>query len=307
LPDASKNDVVFFNQRSTRPVDIGPAADLLYASRYARLTDFTVTDGVPSTLAASLVETKQTGSMRADVRGSQFAALASDVHPTARPSQRNMAFSVLVTPHTVDYPDMRNATSSTFYFQSLTNTELDFDYGTFAYPQFHDSLWKEYRQLVYYFDITLLTPGTKQPIEFSNAALVLSLVPMSPAPTDPIAPVLGPPTAPLLNGADAFVPQTGVGLQPVFSWLAPTLGNPTSYMVKISSLSPPREGETVGLFAIVYSGNSFSVPPGILQPGNSYYAVITAIQAPWDVLDRRSFRRGTPYHSTDCITGVFIP
>lgn len=75
----------------------------------------------------------------------------------------------------------------------------------------------------------LLAPGATQPTDFLQAATVFSFVPMSPAPTDPIAPVLGPPTAPLLNGVDAFVPQSGVGLQPTFSWSPPNLGTATSY------------------------------------------------------------------------------
>ena len=311
LPDGARDDVVFFNQRSTVPIGEGDsAAELRYASRYARLTDLTVIDGKPSTLSASLIETALTGSIRADVRGSEFAALAPEVNPTARPTQQsfgNLSISIQAVPHSVEYPDRpAGAASSIFYFQSLTPTSTDFDYGTFNYPQFHDPLWTEYRQLLYCFDVTVRVPGTKEPIELRCGANVFSAVPMSPSPEDPIAPVLGPPTKPLINGEDAFIPQAGVGLQPVISWSPPDLGTATSYLVAIGSVSLPEEGQRFPT-ARVYSGTSFQVPPGFLRPGRHYIALISAVRADFDVLDRPIYRSGTPQYQTDCVIGVFSP
>jgi len=312
LPDGARDDVVFFNQRSTLPIGEGDsAAELRYASRFARLTDVTVVDGKPSTLRASLIETPLTGRIRADVRGSEFAALAPQVNPTARPTQwsfGNLGISIQAVPHSVEYPEMpAGASSSIFYFQSLTSTSSDFDYGIFNYPQFHDPLWTEYRQLLYCFDITLRIPGTKEPIELQCSAPVFSAVPMSPSPDDPIAPMLGPPTKPLINGEDAFAPHTGVGLHPVISWSPPDLGTATSYTVSIGSLSPREEGERIPISARVYSGTSFQVPPGFLRPGHLYVASISAIQGDFDVLDHPIYRSGTPLYQTYCLFGVFTP
>jgi hypothetical protein len=309
LPDAARGDVVFFNQRSMLRIGEGDSAAVLrYASRYARLTDFTVTDGTPSTLMASLIETPMTGRIRADVRGSEFAALAPEVNPTARPSENgNLSFTVFAVPHSVGYPDRpASSASSLFYFQSLTSTSTDFDYGNFDYPQFHDSLWTEFSQLLYCFDVTVRVPGTKQPIELPCSAYVYHGVPMSPSPTDPMAPVLGPPTAPLINGEDAFAPHAGVGLQPVISWSPPDLGTATSYFVSIHGLSPPEPGERFPSAAI-YVGTSFKVPPGFLRPGHVYYGVISAYQADFDVLNRPIYRSGTPEYQADCVIGAFTP
>lgn len=311
LPAAAQDDVVFFNQRSTLSIGEGDsAAELRYASRYARLTDFTVTDGMPSTLMASLIETPMTGRIRADVRGAEFAALAPEVNPSARPTQEpfgNFGFSIQAVPHSVQFPNWPAASaSSLFYFQSLTPTTSNFDYGTFNYPQFHDSLWTEFRQVLYCFDVTLRVPGTKQPIELPCAPFLFSAVPITPPPTDPMAPVLGPPTAPLINGEDAFAPHDGVGLQPVISWSPPDLGTPTSYFVSIYSLGPSEEGDRFPS-AAVYSGTFFKVPPGFLRPGHLYYAYISAYQGDFDALNRPIYRSGTPEHQAECIIGAFSP
>ncbi len=301
--------MLFLNQRSRVNIGMGDTAAVLrYASRYARFDDFTLVNGQPGTLAATLLETPQTGLMRTDVRGSQFAALAPAVHPSARPSSQNLSLSIQVSPHTVEYPDYPEAASSSiFYFQSLTNSSTDADYDVLAYPQFHDPIWVEWRQTLYSYDVTLIRPDTGEPVALPNFVYSASLDPMYPAPPDPIAPRLGPPTEPLINAVDAFQPHTDVGLQPTLSWSPPNLGTPTVYSVSISSLSPPSEGEVTSLFARLHGQTSFTVPPGILQLGNLYVATIEAFQAPWDAPDRAVFRFGAPYESIPCVTGIFTP
>jgi hypothetical protein len=113
-----------------------------------------------------------------------------------------------------------------FYFLSRNEGTSDIDYGSFVYPQFHEPLWGELCEISYSFDVTLFEPGSDVPLfEYFGAATMISWVPMSPAPIGPIGPVLGPPTAPLLNGIDAFQAQSGVGEQPVISWSLPALGS----------------------------------------------------------------------------------
>ena len=199
------------------------------------------------------------------------------------------------------------ATSSLLFAQSEGIATSDFDHGTVFYPQFHDPFWTELRTYGYEFDVTLLDPRTGLSTNVPGAATVFSWVSMTPAPTGPIAPVVGPPSAPMLNGNDAFAPQTGVGDQPEFSWSSPKLGVATSYQISIRSLGPNHGGDTVFLSATVYTGASFKVPPGFLKPDVAYYAVITAQQAPWDVLNHGPFRTGTPLHTADCVTGIFVP
>ena len=130
---------------------------------------------------------------------------------------------------------------------------------------------------------------------------------MSPDP-GPVAPALGPPTHPQIEGRDAFVTQGGVGLQPTFTWSPPALGQATSYVVTITNQRQPAiAGEMRTLSAIVYKARSFKVPPGFLRAGDQYVATITARSAPWDTFDHAPFRQGLPFHSADCMTGFFTP
>jgi hypothetical protein len=138
---------------------------------------------------------------------------------------------------------------------------------------------------------------------------LFSDVPASALPAGPIAPVLSPPKSPRVNGKDAFANQTGTGVQPTISWSPPALGAPTSYVVEILPTALPcsMAGQTVGVTATVHGSTSFKVPPGLLQAGLGYRAVITARQAPWDALDVGPFRTGTPLHSAQVVTAMFSP
>lgn len=205
-----------------------------------------------------------------DSRGSGFAALATQVNPAARPARdSNLSLSVQAVPRAVDFPDFNRSASSSslFYLQSLTDSSTDVDYGALSYPQFHNPLWTEMRQVIYNFDVDLVPPGGMDPIRVAASATRQD--PMSPAPMDPIGPVVGPPTAPLLNGMDAFVARSGVGSQPTVSWSPPSLGAPTSYVVTIDRAFqlPPAPGELGYLSATVYRDTAFTVPPGFLQAG----------------------------------------
>jgi hypothetical protein len=120
--------------------------------------------------------------------------------------------------------------------------------------------------------------------------------------------MLGPATQPRIEGRDAFPRQSGVGLQPTFTWSPPAIGQATSYQVTVADVSQPViAGETRVLSAIVYSGRSFKIPPGLLKQGRFYAATISARSGPWDTFDHAPLQKGIPFHSADCVTGVFSP
>jgi len=307
LPDASKGDVFYVYQRSTTPIGSGVSAGtVVAASRYARLTDLTMTLST-SSLSLTLTDSAaQTGAVRADVRYSQFAALAPSVHPSALPATNGVGFSVQAVPHSVEYPDMPSIFEHTglLILNNLQTVTADADYGTLHYGEFLDPLWKTYRFVAYTFDAQVPFAGGAARM---GAASVTSIVPM-PADPGPIVPVLSPPTEPRIEGRDAFAEQEGVGLQPTISWSPPAIGHATSYQVTVARQTQPViAGETRFLSAIVYSGRTFRLPPGFLKQGSRYTATISARSGPWDAFDHAPFREGIPFHTADCITGIFIP
>ena len=297
LPDASRGDVEYVYQRATVPVGSGSTQGVSHsAARYAKLMDLTVKDGVAASIAATLQDAPQTGHLRVDLHNADYAALAPQVSPYATPLP-GAGVSILAIPRSLEFPDSPGgqSTSSLLYVQGPSNANVD--YGIVAYGQFFGPAWQEARYVLYQFDAEIPLAGTKA--TFSAFAQLLSLERAETA--GPIAPAVGPPRSPRINGFDAFSQQSGVGTEPTLSWSPPSLGAATSYNVNIYSASAPA------VSILIYSGTSLQIPPGFLSPGTQYVATITANSAPWDELDRAPFRTGLPMHSADCVTSVFTP
>jgi hypothetical protein len=294
LPDAAKKDFEFVYQRST--VDIGSGAThglLHFASRFARLDSLTLRDGQAASLAVTLSDAPQTGTLKAALANAQFAAFAPQVHPTAHPSTVH-GVSVLAVPHSLDFPDQPPSTTSVLWIEGPPAT--DADYGSVHYGQFLGDLWREARYVDYDFDVDL------GPEFLAPYGSFISLV--SASSPSPIAPVIGPPRDPRIEGRDAFAEQSGVGTEPLLSWSPPSLGSTTSYIVRIRAAAATGTQEVA---ISIYTGTSVRVPPGLLTKGVKYSAVITAVSAPWDVLDRAPLRTGMPLHTADCLTSGFVP
>jgi hypothetical protein len=292
LPDASKGDVEFVYQRST--VDIGSGAThglLHFASRFARLDALTLQDGQPASITATLADAPQAGSLSAALANAQFAAFAPQVHPTARPSTVH-GVSVVAVPHSLEFPDQPQSGTPLLWIEGPP--AVDVDYGLIRYGQFLGEPWREARFVAYDFDVDL-GPDFLAPVGSFNSWLPAS----SP---QPIAPVLGPPRQPRIEGRDAFFEQSGVGTEPLLSWSAPSLGSATSYAVRIRAA-----GGTQEIAISVYTGTSVRAPAGLLSKGVRYSATITAVSAPWDVLNRAPLRTGMPLHMADCVTSAFVP
>lgn len=298
LPSAAKADPVFFFQRVQASLGTGASAAIATSSiRYARVTDLTVADAATTNETLALGAVQQSGSVAVAVKGSQFAALKAQVNPGAQPLAQNaFAMGISTSPHSIAYPDQPDLGASIFEVDVAGDASTDLDYGTLHYGQFLDPQWKEYRFVSYQFDV------------YGTYAQLVSQVPMSPAPTGPIVPVLGPPATPLVGGKDAFRFQSGVGLQPLISWSAPSLGSATSYVIQIDKTDAAVAGEVRSITATIHSGTSFEVPAGLLKARGTYQMTITAQQGPaWDALDHAPFRRGLPFHQADCVTAGFSP
>jgi hypothetical protein len=193
-----------------------------------------------------------------------------------------------------------------FDFTNANSAPPDTNYGLLPYGQFTDQpLWQEFRQVIYFWDVPVTAPGAA-PTMFT--ASVTEHDEMSAAPAT-VAPILGPVTAPRIEGRDLLVPQSGVGLQPTISWSPPSLGTTTSVVVDVEEIydSGGVTGSRAVLTATVRSSNSFRFPQNLLASGKTYIAILTAWYQPGEGLDAPLFGFGAPYYSTDRVTSTFTP
>jgi hypothetical protein len=301
LPNAAKGDTTYVYHRSTIAVGGGnTAGKWRHAAEYLKRTDLTVTDGIGAGISGTLAAAPQTGSLSGDWRSSQFAILASAVNPsgvTPGPTGYVAGPAVFTVPYSIRYPILIAAPLS---FYGAPDGVTDVNYGTLHYGQFLESFWKEYVQVLYPYTGSL--SGGTAFAEFYYAAIPIASAPATWAPT------LSPPTAPKINGADAFSTHSGVGTGPTISWAGPAIGTATHYVVSVSLMdpTPPQAGDVVSVAAIVHTGTSFKVPGWFLKPGRYYSANVTSVSSQ-DSLDSPLFGAGLPYTSIGCDFGLITP
>jgi hypothetical protein len=297
LADASKSDVVYFLQAVAGTAGTGTLlANTTNVTKCTSLSNLTLANGGTTNAAVALTAAPQTGSVQGSMKFSQFDALAASVNPNAKSSAFLM--EVFSEPHSVAYPDHPFTGSAGLFGLALTFTAppADTDYGTLVYGQCLDPLWKEKRNVSYQFTVPIA--GTTIA---SFVASVSADEPMTPAP-GAVAPVIGPVKSPQIAGKDAFTAQSGVTVQPAFSWTAPAVGTASSYTLEVFNASTQA-----AVFAETVYGTSLTVPPGLLSSGTTYFAVITSRQAAFDTLDAAPLREGTPVYSAQAVTAAFTP
>jgi hypothetical protein len=249
----------------------------------------------------------QTGALPGAYLASQFAALAAQVNPQAQPSATNVGNVgpfVFAAPHSTTFPDMPTSDVTPLGGYEIPLNDQDFDLGTVHYGQFLEPLWKEYVQMFYAYDFTLSSPA--DPFQQSGSDTYFQTIAIDQVPAS-WAPILSPPTAPMIDGADAFTTKTLASATPVVSWSAPSLGTATRYQLTLAQqFGDLKAGDVAQLTAIVYAGTSFKVPGGILKSGEFYSATLAAETSP-DRLDTPILARGLPFTSVGCDFGMLSP
>ena len=230
------------------------------------------------------------------------------MHPGAVASTLLPGVAVIAVPRSVTFPEMpfKNESTGLLVLLPPAGIATDVDYGAIQYGEFLDSSWRAFLFASYFYDVDVPMPAGGVSSAPSVTGIISSRIALSPDSTA-MTPAVGPPTEPRIEDRDAFVGQSGVGLQPTISWSPPTLGSATSYQISITRMSEPAEGEVHQLTVTLYSGTRFRIPPGLLKTGALYSTVITARSAPWDAGDHAPFRTGVPLHTADCVLGMFVP
>jgi hypothetical protein len=93
-------------------------------------------------------------------------------------------------------------------------------------------------------------------------------------------PLVTPPRALRINGADATIPLAGVGTGPHVSWEPPVSGDPTTYVVSVFAITHDVEGneidgELVRAGSFQTTDTSLDLPPELLDPRGRYILRVT--------------------------------
>jgi hypothetical protein len=119
------------------------------------------------------------------------------------------------------------------------------------------------------------------------------------------APALGVARAPRVNGLDLFTRQDGVGLTPTLSWGVPVPGPADGYTVQLVRLDGVGSPPWTYVAGIDTGETTLELPPGILEAGKEYLAVIRAYRR--GVKVRAPLRIDLPLDEGVQVTAKFTP
>jgi len=285
------------------------------AARYSALAragvawDFTIADGHPATLSVALAPVPQDRKLAVRWAGSQFAALAAEAGPGARPGAAASA-AIVTVPATL----ARNSAFFATYYTGLpqlvafaplpaSDVDLAVQYGNpFGSP---DAAWDELATVIYSNAVPVVTGGASTSLP---ARLVVAVPVAQLAQAGAIAPAISPVRGAAINGRPLDTAQRGVGTSPTLQWSAPAVGSATNYAVVIHQVEASNVAVAITPVATFYTrGTQLQLPATVLATGATYVATITAIAAPGTDLTARPFAAGLPFAAADHVTALFTP
>lgn len=267
------------------------------------VASLTQADGGTPVLTGTFVASTPTLTCTPVWQGSAFAALSTQVNPTATLGQANLYYYATAegtSQGLLGYPP--SLLTCTF---SSTDETLPDQNPKNPFPAAH---WTPVAVAYTQFDVLLTPPGAT-----TGATAIGEVYTMSttlPSAAAPSAPVVGPPGTPLINGKDLFSFQSGVGQVPTLTWQAPNLGTATNYQVIVNSATVSGSGTTTlgGPLAYLYTtGTSAQIPLGLLATGGYYYFTIAAIDCPGVDLTISPYRTSFPYATASVVTQIVTP
>jgi hypothetical protein len=281
--------VVYLHQDATLSI---PGTGLSYqaATRFAQLpATFAVADGTTQVLDVTFSAVPQTGSLSVDWRISAFEQYSADINPYATGVEHSLHIDA--NPHTLSDRPQLEPGNPQMVFLTLPPGTSDQTFAGLPYGQFLPQFWVEFRLTYYTAALAVTALGSASAASFGGSIARYDPLPAS---GGPVTPLVTPPRSPQIGGADAFQSPAGVGTTPTVTWSLPAVGIPTSYIIEIAQpVVAPNGGTTFQTIAyLTTSATSMSIPPGVLQRGVSYVALITAYVKNPDTSD------SAPYHLT---------
>lgn len=302
--DAGRGDVTWVVQMSRTVADAGSYYNAL--TRAGVASDFAVTDGRPSTLAATLAPVAQDRELTLHWRGSEFAALAAQAGPGARPAPfpalsirtlpdllaRNGSFAetlYMYLPSVVDFGPIRGAED----FDQRVRYGNPFSSKTGA--------WTELVTMVYAMPVVI--PGVG-----GTHAMVIQASPVDALAGGVVAPAISPVRNVKIAGQAVDSPRAGVGASPTVAWDPPALGTATNYAVAVKAIARSNDSVSIATVATFHTtSTSLTLPAFAAGSAGSYLLTITAIAAGDRDLGVTPFLGSLPYASADYVTAPIKP
>ncbi|MBL0313336.1 MAG: hypothetical protein IPP78_11625 [Holophagaceae bacterium] len=298
LVDATKGDEPSLTQLSSVSSGAETYSVLTGIFKPASLVQL---DGLPTTLNGALTPVPQHEDVRIAWDRTPYATYQAQVNPTATPSFQRFVV------HTPPWGTNKGFIAATadlvnFYPSSLATTSLDLGEAHYGNPFPHR--WGQVYSINQNYSVSYIAPGATHPRPIQATLSTNSL--KEPKRHHPMLQAIGPVISPMINGSDAFVSQSGLTASPSIAWSRPTQGEADAYSVAVLRIfAQGVSTRTTTVASLITEETSLTVPPGILQPGQSYIFRIRAIKAKDAEPSKAPFRLNTfPFATADALTAM---
>jgi hypothetical protein len=298
LIDSTKGDVLYATQLSSQAGPTGPYV----VTRFVPIKGVQQADASLTTVMSMAVLAPVTAdqTVSIDFRASEFAKLVSAAHPGA------------VKPYGAyfDLATLPGAAQAGFvgYEADLLlvyPNQVDVDLGTVHYANPFPAAWGTTVYAGESFSVSYTAPGASSPVDHYGTVYVQ--MPPAQASAGPVRPSVSPVQGPQIDGKSAFGSLAGISSTPVISWTPPALGQPTAYRVTLYQVMNGGGTSTIKyVTTVATTTTSVPFPPNVLQKGNGYVFVITAMVSPIDA-STAPFRGSPTTAGADVLSSMAVP
>jgi hypothetical protein len=277
---------------------------------------YTITSGIANSLSGSLVTVTANSSVRGYVKGSQFESLrqTGQMGQNVTNDSTCTGIQALPAPANVGFTSYSGDLILTDDCNTSSPALTDLDLGAISYGNPYPANWPIFAEYTHRVHTNYLLAGTTTPYSVYGYNIVYTT--NLPTSNSPITPMVGPVQNPTIkaygssSSSSLLADASGVGLNPVISWQAPTIGTPNQYLVWIGQLGTFTTLTTLTNYTTLYvSGNvtSIQVPPGFMTAGNTYVVRISARTVGSVNVEQTPYRLALPYGNSDVLSGMITP
>jgi hypothetical protein len=290
LVDGNKGDVLYVTQ-----LHMQTAATTYYASvvRFASFENIEQVDGSLTSVMGAFTGVPADQTVTVDIRGSEFAKHGKEVNPGAT----GAAYDLATAPGAGALGMLGFSADLLDVYPGESDAKVNAQIGN-PFP----AAWGTTVYAGETFNVDFTAQGATAAT--SQYGSIIVTAPPDQAAAGPIVPVVTPVLSPTIDGKDAFGAVDGLSLTPTLAWKAPAVGTPSGYGVTVYRLSNVGGASQLDYRAYVATTDtSLTLPPDLLEKGQSYVFVITARVSPIDMASAPN-RASPSWASADAITGV---